>query len=293
MKLPITNPTTIHLTFSDVPVTVTSACGHALSMVLTFYGHFATTEPVNSGTCFHIEENIENSVKSLSLSKNGALICCSADLDDFYQSMKEQIFLEAVEALNSKSWLLHCSAGSNDAGTVLLPGFSGSGKTTLLMALITRGLMCCADDMVPLNTLTGLARSFPTAINLREPGRSLFFPDAILTPLVRRGEIIIFQKMVQSLYIDLHERAVVETDQESEIRWIIIPRRQKGVKAKAHRIPSSEALKALLINCYNSRTHIGRSLDVLLDVVKKAECYELVGDDPFDMAQCVENIMRP
>lgn len=292
MQIPLSDPQNLCLDFSGIPVSISSTCANALQMIRVFYGHFETASPINQVACYRIEEVVDNGATCLAVTRNGSLLSAPADPDEFYQSMKELIFHEATKTLSPGSWLLHCAAGQNDEGTILLPGFSGSGKTTLLMALIVRGLKCSADDMVPVDIRTGLTRPFPTAINLREPGRTLFFPDEVLAPFVRRTEVMKSSKMPQTLYIDLHKRAVATIDRKSVIRWIVIPRRQKGLKAEARNISNSDALKALLLNCYNSRAHIGSSLDVLVGIIKKAKCYELLGDNPYDMAECIEHIMH-
>ena len=170
---------------------------------------------------------------------------------------------------------IHAGAVAHNGHGILLPATSGSGKSTTVAALALHGLDYCSDELALIGQDSRL-RPFPKIISLKAGGWreiSRQFPDLVERegwPNVSGGgawqvkpPVLPSLEWSQSGYpIDL----------------VILPRHDTSQKTSLKPVSRSEALRDLVDQSMDLQLWGAGGLDVLVEVVRRAECYLLTSN---------------
>jgi hypothetical protein len=167
---------------------------------------------------------------------------------------------------------LHAAALANNGHGVLLPGPSGSGKSTTTAALALHGFTYCSDEYAMVGPDARLY-PFPKIISLKPGGWRqivLDFPEEVS----RLGWPDVSGNGIWQV-----RAPVVPDERESQlgypIDFVIVPRYQPGQATVLKQIPRSLALKELIEQSLDLQIRGGKGLEMLVRVVKRADCYSL------------------
>lgn len=167
---------------------------------------------------------------------------------------------------------IHAGALANNGHGILLPGPSGSGKSTTTAALALNGFTYCSDEYALVGQDARLY-AFPKIISLKPGGwRQIVrdFPEEVS---------LLGWPDVAGNGIWQVRAPVVPDERESQegypVDFVIVPRYQPGQATTLEPISRSLALKELIEQSLDLQIRGGRGLEMLVEVVRSAECYSL------------------
>ncbi len=183
------------------------------------------------------------------------------------------------EAIRRQDHILHLHSGAlvRKGRLVLLPGPSGSGKTSLVARLMAAGCTYFSDEVVLLDSVTGLVRPVPLSLCIKAGGEGMlapYFPDLSTLPLHHRED----DKEVRYLPPSAASRAAPDAGETPAL--LIFPRYRPGAPLELRPVTRSAALGRLLDECVG----IPKPFDLdraatLVNTVEHLECWEMVGSD--------------
>lgn len=181
---------------------------------------------------------------------------------------------------------LHAATVAFGGDALILPGHPGSGKTTLAAGLLSRGWSYLCDEFALIDPATLKVHPFPRALCIKEPS----FPvmDRLGLRLCRKTP---YQKAAKGRVaflspLDVRPDAVGGS---SSVRWVIFPMYRVGAAPTLMPVSRAQAVYMLGQQCFNFPVYAGRMLDILSDVVRKADCYRLITSDITTTCDLVES----
>lgn len=197
--------------------------------------------------------------------------------DSLYLHLKEYLFL-------------HSGALAKNKKAVLLPGPSGSGKSTLTLGLLNYGYQYLTDEVVVID-LAGL-RVKP----FQRPIYIYGWQSVVSAEVEKYFKFYRFKErygntMQPWQYAVPQREAVLPKDTNFEVGWIVFPTYNETHK-NSYLKPMSraEALFNLMQNGWNMQHFNDCGFKVCSELVKKAECYELVMGDLKEACELVEGL---
>ncbi|WP_226789107.1 hypothetical protein [Polaribacter porphyrae] len=96
----------------------------------------------------------------------------------YFQGKFSMMLIQKIHQKEEEKWMgiFHASAVSNQKKSILFLGDSGNGKSTSLALLQSSGLICLADDFVPIDSENQEVYSFPAAISIKKNSLEALLP---------------------------------------------------------------------------------------------------------------------
>lgn len=182
-------------------------------------------------------------------------------------------------------WPFHSGAVIDPQGRcVLICGHSGSGKTTLCVYLAQHGWHCLTDDLVWFQKAGKSIRPMPVAFNIRED----VVRTSVIAPAISPFWFPDIDGNRRWIYPN---RAPSEDEKELHPAAIILPTFRRSHGAKSQRMPTNEALKAILTNAY-SASDMPLNLTMSARLVKQVPVYQLCYPECHSGMEEIEKILN-
>ncbi len=167
--------------------------------------------------------------------------------------------------------LFHSGAVARNGVGVLIPGASGAGKSTTTAALAMAGFEYLSDDIAVLGT-DGRVRPFPKVMALKSGGSQLIrerFQAAA-------GRVVGNTEQSAVTYI----RPPRIPDAKSSVagipvRLVLLPRRDEPGAPLLQKVSKSAVVTCLVEESLDLELLGRRAVDVIVDIVRRADCYAL------------------
>lgn len=171
---------------------------------------------------------------------------------------------------------LHASAMEVNGAGVIFPGHSGSGKSTLTAGLLTCGWRYLCDEFALIHAETLALYPYPRAICIKEASYPVM--DALGIKLHGRRHFVSAAKGRVGFLQPLEVRPDAVGEQ-CPIRFVVFPKYVEG--AEPVMTPISRAQAAFDLHHYCLNLHDCRRLgvDVLAEMIRGAECYQLTSGE--------------
>ncbi|HHT9108153.1 MAG TPA: hypothetical protein ACFYEF_09580, partial [Candidatus Wunengus sp. YC63] len=197
--------------------------------------------------------------------------------DSLYLHLKEYLFL-------------HAGALAKNNKAVLLPGPSGSGKSTLTLGLLNYGYRYLTDEVVVIN-LSDL-RVLP----FQRPIYIYGWQSVASAEVEKYFKFYRFKErygntMQPWQYAVPQQEAVLPKDISFEVGWIVFPTYNETQK-DSYLKPMSRAKAAfnLMQNGWNTQYFTDFGLQLCSELVKKADCYQLIMGDLKEACELIEGL---
>jgi hypothetical protein len=203
---------------------------------------------------------------------NGQRIRKTATAGGVVHFLLWQVHKEAVASV-TEVLALHAGAVAWGQSGVVLPGTTGSGKTTLVTGLLGAGFSYLSDEAALIDPQSGRLHPFPKSLTLR-PGSLELMPELTerLAP-----ELAWTTRLRYDLSADAVRTNVLGAP--CIVRYVIIPRYVRGSHSRLAPISRAETLINLSQNAFNLDLFGRTGVELLADVVRGAECFQMqVGD---------------
>ncbi|MBI2470541.1 MAG: hypothetical protein HYV59_04785 [Planctomycetes bacterium] len=197
--------------------------------------------------------------------------------DSLYLHLKDYLFL-------------HSAAVAKDNKAVLLAGPSESGKSTLSLGLLNYGYQYLTDEVVVINLANMKALPFQRPIYIYG------WLPTVSTEVRKDFQFCRFKERYGSTiqpwqYAVPQREAILPKDSGFEIAWILFPgynETQKDSYLKP--ISKAEAVFNLMQNGWNMLHFQDRGLKICSELVKRADCYQLVMGDLKEACELIEGL---
>lgn len=185
---------------------------------------------------------------------------------------------------------LHASALEMSGQSLILPGDPGSGKSTLTAGLLTRGWSYLCDEFALIDAWSGKVNPYPRALCIKEG--SFGVVEKLGIPLQRKTP---YQKPTKGRVAFLNPLDVDAgiVGRPSPVRWVVFPKYVSGATTQLRPMARSQCAYMLAKQCFNIRVDQRASLACLANVVRKADCFQLVFGDIHDACDLVEWLPFP
>ncbi|HHT9112060.1 MAG TPA: hypothetical protein ACFYD0_01945 [Candidatus Wunengus sp. YC65] len=197
--------------------------------------------------------------------------------DSLYLHLKEYLFL-------------HAGALAKNNKAVLLPGPSGSGKSTLTLGLLNYGYQYLTDEVVVID-LSDL-RVLP----FQRPVYIYGWQSVVSAEVEKYFKFYRFKERYGNTlqpwqYAVPQQEAILPKDTSFEVAWIVFPTYNETQK-DSYLKPMSRAEAAfnLMQNGWNTQYFADFGLKLCSELVKKADCYELVMGDLKEACELIEGL---
>jgi len=200
-------------------------------------------------------------------------------------SVRDSLYLHLKEYL-----FLHAGALAKNNKAVLLPGPSGSGKSTLTLGLLNYGYQYLTDEVVVID-LSDL-RVLP----FQRPIYIYGWQSVASAEVEKFFKFYRFKErygntMQPWQYAVPQQEAVLPKDTSFEVAWIVFPTYNETQK-DSYLKPMSRAAAVfnLMQNGWNTQYSTDLGLQLCSELVKKADCYELVMGDLKEACELIEGL---
>ena len=197
--------------------------------------------------------------------------------DSLYLHLKDYLFL-------------HSAAVAKDKKAVLLAGPSESGKSTLTLGLLNYGYQYLTDEVAVIS-LSGLK-----AIPFQRPIYIYGWLPTLSTEIRKDFQFCRFKERYGSTiqpwqYAVPQRDAILPKDSRFEVTWIIFPTYNETQKSSYLKpISKAEAVFNLMQNGWNMQHFNDCGLKVCSELVKKADCYQLMMGDLKEACELIEGL---
>ena len=171
---------------------------------------------------------------------------------------------------------LHASSIELNGQAMILPGDPGSGKSTLTAGLLARGWSYLCDEFALIDPSTRDVHPYPRALCIKEA--SFRVVEGLGLQLQRKKP---YQKPTKGrvAFLNPTDSGSNMIGRASPIRWVVFPKYVRGASPMLRAISKSQAAHNMARQCFNIRADQVRALQLLAQVARCAECYELVAGD--------------
>lgn len=183
---------------------------------------------------------------------------------------------------------LHASALCVNGHGIILPGASGSGKSTLAAGLLTRGWQYLCDEFAIIDPHTFHVLPYPRALCIKKPS----FPAIASVGLATHGR---HHLKGTKGYVGFIQPARLRSNALASacpVRIIVFPRYTPGAAPRLRSVHRAEAAFALHHVCFNLLDHRTPALEIIAQLVRGADCYELVSGELRATCDLVHDLVR-
>jgi hypothetical protein len=192
----------------------------------------------------------------------------NAALSDAVVALEWQLVTDVL-GVSTGRFQLHGAALVTPSGreSVLVLGASGTGKTTLTLALMTRGFLPLADDLVVIAPDTLMPALFPRAFHVDASTRTLIGSLSAVSPLRDDG------------LPSGHAVPARWATASAPVGALVFPTVHPGEKSSADALSIPEAAAALLPFSATLDESPGLALSMTARLTARARCYRLRSGD--------------
>ncbi len=165
---------------------------------------------------------------------------------------------------------IHAAAIAYQGCGCVLAGSSGCGKSTLAAALTSRGWQYLCDELALIEPETLEVHPFPKALCIKVGG---FEAIRRMNLSFAGGEHHVKGSKGRVAYINPLEVGPDTIGGPSPIRFVALLRYAPGMAPRVRRIPHAQAAFGLARHALNRDAHRDRTISILSDLVRNAECY--------------------
>jgi HprK-related kinase A len=167
---------------------------------------------------------------------------------------------------------LHAATLAFKGQAVVFAGPSGSGKSTLAAGLLSRGWSYLSDEFALIDPETLLVHPFPKALCLKAGAFDVV--EHLKLPVWRRRHYVkAFKGQVG--YISTRTIARQVEANPCPIRYVVFPKYAEGTEARLYSLLRARAAFLLAQHVLNRRAFGGRTISILSNIVRDAECMRL------------------
>ncbi len=185
---------------------------------------------------------------------------------------------------------IHAASLEIDGKGLILPGYPGSGKSTLCAGLLARDWSYFCDEFALIDPSTRMLHPFPRALCMKEAS----FPvvDRLGLHMSRKTP---YQKAAKGRVAFLNPLDIRSdvVGRPCSVRWVVFPNYVANATPTLHPMTRSRAAYELARQCFNFRNDKANAMDVVADVVRGADCYQLVAGDIDSTCDLIESLRLP
>jgi hypothetical protein len=182
--------------------------------------------------------------------------------------------------------MCHAGGVERDGIAVVLPADPESGKTTLTAGLVRAGFAYLTDEAVAFVDGTSTIEPFPKPLSI-DAGSHHLFPE--LEPAPAPGDDAAPSDQWQVPPDAIRARAV---GGRCRARFIVFPKYEAEVATELTPLSRASALVELATNTFDFRDHPRRSLEVLGDVVRGAQCFRMAVGNLDDACALIADLVE-
>ncbi len=214
--------------------------------------------------------------------------------EEFTVRRKRQVLSHVEGALNlmvarhlPNLLAIHAACVARGHVAMMMPGAPGSGKTTTTAELLRRGWSYYSDEFALIDPDSLLLEAYPKAMSIKSGAFELLRHR--LPPL---EHITAHERRTKGFLRCLPPRLIRENVVASPMRpgLIVFPTYQVGASTELEPMSRARAVFEMTRQCFNLFKFRRRAVDILAEVVSRAECYRLVGSDLDDMCDAIEDL---
>jgi hypothetical protein len=214
------------------------------------------------------------------LRRDGEVLRRDADPAIVYEHLFWELNRRAVD--DERLVYVHASAVERDGRAAVMCAPMESGKTTLCAGLIRAGCRYLTDEAVGIDPDTLLAQPYAKPLSI-DPGSWQVLAD--LEPTLPADVAALAHRQWQVPAGAIHDDAYAPA---TPVALVVLPRYERGAPTQMERIPRAEALLALCEQSFTFARDPRRTLTVLAEVLRGADCARLVVGD---LAEGVEAVL--
>ncbi len=203
---------------------------------------------------------------------DGEGLLAAPDADTVARYLLWHVNYEVIRS-SSGHLLVHAAGATSGGAAVVLPGEMNAGKTTLVAGLVLDGFKFLTDELVALNTSTGLIDPYPRPLNI---GRGSWEALSSLRPADRDEEdplpVLVWHVDPTSIRPDAVAQA-------APLGWVIAPRFERGSPARLDPLSRPEAVELLHRHAFNRHRVGSTGIRALVGAVGRARCARLTSGD--------------
>ena len=177
-----------------------------------------------------------------------------------------------VIATRSDYLQLHAASLVRDGVGVVLPGIPGAGKSTLAAALLSRGWQYMCDEFALINTKTLRLHPFPKALCIK--AGSFEVVRQLNLRLWHDRSYVKFMKGKVG-YISSSDMGMGAIASASPIRFVIFPKYTGQSEPHLRAVTRTQSAIALASQALNRHVFGHRTMSILCNIVRDAECFAL------------------
>ncbi len=200
-------------------------------------------------------------------------------------SVRDSLYLHLRDYL-----FLHSAAMAKGHKAVLLPGPSESGKSTLTLGLLNYGYQYLTDEVVVINP------SDLRALPFQRPIYIYGWQSVASAEVEKYFKFCRFKERYGNTvqpwqYAVPQQKAILPKDTSFEVAWIVFPSYNK-TQRDSYLKPMSRAAAIfnLMQNGWNTQYFSDVGLKLCSELVKKADCYQLIMGDLKEACELIEKL---
>ncbi len=264
----------IHYRIGDIGVSVTSELEEARDDFGMLYSG-CRGRPAGPGRTIHMEVRAAKRPvlggRRYAIVGDGEVLFANRRPDEVLPYLEWGINWRVI-ATRTEYVQLHAATLACEGQAVVLVGPSGTGKSTLAAGLLARGWSYLSDEFALIDPNTLHVHPFPKALCIKAGS----FPemDRLSLPLWRRRHYVkAFKGPVG--YIRTQDVARQVDTSPRPIRFVVFPRYAGGNEARLYPVSRARAAFSLAGYAFNRNVFGSRTITILGQVVRNAECFGL------------------
>ncbi len=204
--------------------------------------------------------------------EDGNLIHDAQLIDDALDYLEWRITTRILREM-SQFVQIHAAGLVRGGKALLLVGPSGAGKSSLALCMLLEGWKCLSDEVILIDgaseTVWPLPRSFRLDTRTMES-----FPELLAK---RSGPL--YHDSTGKMRLDPSVALGDWVAKPSQPGWIIFPSYRPASRGEIGPLGETEALSLMLSQAINLAEHGKRGLDILINLVRRFQCFRLNAGD--------------
>jgi hypothetical protein len=183
---------------------------------------------------------------------------------------------------------VHAAVLARSDQAVLLAGTSGAGKSTLAAGLLSRGWTYLSDEFALIDPVSLRVSPFPKALCIKSGSFGVI--DRLRLPL-RRGRHYASVFKGEVGYVSPSDLAAREPTVPPAVRVVLFPSYAGNYPPRATPVSRARATYLLAGHTFNRNHFADRTLTVLSELTRRAECFALRGSQIDHTCALVESLV--
>jgi hypothetical protein len=211
------------------------------------------------------------------------VIVQSSSVGDLATSFVHYVNRKAI----ASDYAVICHAGGveRDSVGVVLPAHTESGKTTLTAGLVRAGFSYLSDEAVAFDPVTHVIEPYPKPLSIDAGSHHLFRE---LEPAPAPGDAAAPDDQWQVPPDAIRPGSVARP---CTARLIVFPKYEADTPTELEPLSRATGLLELATNTFEFRDHARRSLELLAEVVRGAQCYRMAVGDLDDACALINELV--